>query len=149
MYKGKRKRRTLPLPVALMLDLCGAGLIVFTVYVVVYLMPVGTAPEPQALYTSGAAADSSGVWKERFADRFTDTVVTTEHSYTSSNLSINISEHSIGSGSTKAVYYLADVYMADPSCLQTYFAGGTYLSNQQELLTSMSRKLGAVLAIKR
>ncbi|MBS6641443.1 MAG: hypothetical protein KH295_10370, partial [Clostridiaceae bacterium] len=121
MYKGKRKRRTLPLPVALMLDLCGAGLIVFTVYVVVYLMPVCTAPEPQALYTSGAAADSSGVWKERFADHFTDTVVTTDHSYTSPNLSVTVSEHSIGSGSTKAVYYLADVYMADPSCLQTYF----------------------------
>lgn len=147
MYKGKRKRRMLPLPAALFLDLCGAGLLILAVYAAVYLMPVASASQPPALHTANQTTTPSVTWKDKFAAQFTDTVVATDHSYTSPNLSVTVSEHSIGSGSSRAVYYLADVYMADPSCFQTYFAGGAYQSGRQELLTDMGKKLGAVLAI--
>ena len=45
-------------------------------------------------------------------------------------------------------YYVADIYMADLSSFRTEFAGGQYdVNGQREHLDSMSRRIGAILAM--
>ena len=95
-------------------------------------------------------------WREKFADRFTDTVVTTDTSYTSPNLAIEIRRGSFDTGredgnqreyGTQVSYVLADIYMADITCFQTAFAGDSYSGGSQETPTDMAARTGAVLAV--
>ena len=46
-------------------------------------------------------------WAEKFADHFTDTVVTTETSYSSPDISINIEKKTKGEGRDTVTYYVA------------------------------------------
>ena len=45
------------------------------------------------------------------------------------------------------MYFIADVYLANPSALRTGFAGDAYNTGQQELLTDMSNRTNSVLSI--
>ena len=86
--------------------------------------------------------------REKFAEHFTDTVVSTDSSYSSPNLSVEISRHTQGSGSDTVTYYVADLYMADLSSFQTEFAGGEYNPDGcREHLDAMSQRVGAILAM--
>lgn len=93
-------------------------------------------------------------WHEKFADKFTDTVVSTDTSYTSPNLSIQISHHQYDSGTvdnthggsyakygSKISYVLADIYIGDITCFQTAFAQDTYGIGYTEKLTDMSARM--------
>ena len=99
-------------------------------------------------------------WHEKFADHFTDQIVSTDTSYTSPDLAIQISRHSYdtsrldqtGDGShkrygTSVAYVLADIYVGDITCLQTAFAQNTYGVGYSEMLSDMAGRLGAVLAV--
>lgn len=103
---------------------------------------------------------SRGNWKEKFADHFTDEIVATDTSYTSPNLSITLTYGSYDSGKsdtseggkhlkygTKISYVLADIYVADITCLQTAFAKDRYGVGFEEKLTDMSSRMQAVLAV--
>lgn len=96
----------------------------------------------------------------KFADKFTDTVVATDTSYTSPNLSIKLTYQNYDTGKldttnagshekygTKVSYVLADIYVGDISCIQTAFAQDTYGVGYTEKLTSMSERMQAVLGI--
>ena len=86
--------------------------------------------------------------REKFAEHFTDTVVSTDTTYSSPNLSVDVTQHILGSGNDTVTYYVADVYMADLSSFQTEFAGGEYSpGGQREHLDVMSRRVGAILAM--
>ena len=86
--------------------------------------------------------------REKFAEHFTDTVVSTDSTYSSPNLSVEVTQHTQGRGNDTVTYYVADVYMADLSSFQTEFAGGQYDTNgQREHLDIMSQRVGAILAM--
>lgn len=99
-------------------------------------------------------------WHEKFADKFTDTVVSTADSYTSPNLSIQLSYHSYDSGKldesetgkhkkygTKVSYIVADIYVGDITCLQTAFARDTYGVGYSEKLSNMSARMQSILSV--
>ena len=99
-------------------------------------------------------------WHKKFADKFTDTVVSTDTSYTSPNLSIQISHHQYDSGTvdnthggsyakygSKISYVLADIYIGDITCFQTAFAQDTYGIGYTEKLTDMSARMKSILSV--
>lgn len=99
-------------------------------------------------------------WHKKFADKFTDRVVSTDTSYTSPNVSIQLSYHQYDTGKrdksksgeygkygTKISYVLADIYVGDITCIQTAFAKDTYGVGYEETLTAMSARMKSVLAV--
>ena len=156
-------------PVAwfLLADVLVAALLVFGNYYFLYEAPIrglsgGSLPLPQVenniqhsshqQVTEGegtAPGQAQPVsLREKFAEHFTDTVVSTDTTYSSPNLSVTVTQHTQGSGTDTVTYYVADIYMADLSSFQTEFAGGQYDANgQREHLDVMSRRVGAVLAM--
>lgn len=99
-------------------------------------------------------------WHQKFADKFTDQVVSTDTSYTSPNLSIQLSYHSYQTNKldhtengkhekygSNISYVLADIYVGDITCLQTCFAQNTYGVGYSENLSEMSARLKSVLAV--
>lgn len=74
-------------------------------------------------------------WHAKFSDKFTDTVIATENSYTSPDLSIRLSYGAYDTGrldlsesgehkkyGTKTSYVVAGIYVGDISCIKTAFA---------------------------
>lgn len=99
-------------------------------------------------------------WHQKFADKFTDTVVATDTSYSSPDLSIQLSYHHYDTGrmdlsesgkhkkyGTQVAYVLADIYVGDITCFQTAFAQDTYGVGYTEKLSDMSDAMRAVLAV--
>lgn len=81
---------------------------------------------------------------KKYADHFTDTVVTTENSYTSPNIAIKIDQYTQGSGGNMVTYYVADIYLADITCLQSGFAKNTYGIGYADDLLNMDKDFGAI-----
>ena len=95
-------------------------------------------------------------WREKFSGHFTDTVVATDTSYTSRNLSIDVRYGTFDTGredgnqreyGTEVSYVLADIYMADITCFQTAFAQDNYYGGNLEKTTDMAARTGAILAV--
>ena len=99
-------------------------------------------------------------WHQKFADKFTDRVVSTDTSYTNPDLSVQLSYYQYDSGKldktnggkhekygTWISYVVADVYVGDIACLQTAFAQDTYGVGFTEKLTDMSARMQSVLAV--
>lgn len=99
-------------------------------------------------------------WHQKFADKFTDTVVATDTAYTSPNLSISLTYNSYDTGKldysnagkhlkygTKTSYVLADIYIGDISQFQTAFAQDTYGVGYSEKLSDMSDRMKSILAV--
>lgn len=85
----------------------------------------------------------------RFEDRMTDDTVITGDSYSSKDISITVTEYSTEEGILDTPYAIADIYVRDPHCIQSYFAGfsyerGFYCASPMEILAPES---GAILAI--
>ncbi len=80
---------------------------------------------------------------EKFADRYTDTVVITENSYTSPDISITVTEETLG----RTTYYLADIYVRDITCFRTAMAGNTYGSGYRDSIEDMAALNRALLAV--
>lgn len=80
-----------------------------------------TEMQPDSFIVTNVVMDTQD-WHEKFADKFTDTVVVTDTSYTSPDLSIK-------------------------SCFQTAFAQDTYGVGYSEKLSDMSSKMKSVLAV--
>ncbi|MGI6010879.1 MAG: phosphodiester glycosidase family protein [Ruminococcus sp.] len=99
-------------------------------------------------------------WHQKFADKFTDTVVSTDTSYTSPNVSVKLTYDSFRTNrldssekgnhlkyGTNVSYVLADIYIGDITCFQTCFAENIYGVGHSELLTSMSERMKSILAV--
>ncbi len=86
-------------------------------------------------------------WAQKFAEHFSDTVVETDTSYKSPNISITITTTSKGSGGDLMKYYVADVYVTDIEYLQTYFAKGKFGTGYRQYVLDMDKKSGAILAV--
>ena len=99
-------------------------------------------------------------WHKKFADKFTDQVISTDTSYTSPNLSIELKEGKYQTNKldhtaqgkhekygTDISYVLADIYVGDITCLQTCFAQNTYGVGYSEKLSDMSARMKSVLGV--
>ncbi|WP_019910939.1 phosphodiester glycosidase family protein [Paenibacillus sp. HW567] len=156
MHDTTRLRRWVHILLLLFLDVVLATVLVLIVFFIVYEMP-STSPNNLTntkSITSGLSPSSShsgeithsSDWRSKFATHFTSKIVSTANSYSSPNLSIKISKHTIGNGSNTLTYYIADIYMADIKSFQTHFANNTYDGGNQSL-AEMSSEVGAILAM--
>ena len=80
---------------------------------------------------------------EKFADKFTDEVVVTENSYSSPDISVTVTEETLGS----TTYYLADIYVRDITCFRSALAGEAYGSGFRDSIADMALLNNALLAV--
>lgn len=90
--------------------------------------------------TTAAAAQFPS---EKFAAMFTSEAVTTDTSYSDSGLSVTVTQQEANG----AVYYLANIYLADVTRLQTVLAGQTYGTGYRDSITDMASLSYALLAV--
>ena len=104
-------------------------------------------PEPSPEPTPEPTPDMRTEWQIKFAEHFSDTVIRTENSYTSPNVSITVESFTFGEGSDKSVYHVADIYIASPENFRTYTANNElkYYSIQNAM--EMDAASGALVAI--
>lgn len=138
----------------IMADLLAAAVIVLMVWIVNYKIPQkgikvdtsqkiledmnGSTPDrliPEEEIKSGRLKNTKVImdsqdWRQKFADKFTETVVATDTSYTSPDLSIQLSYNQYDTGKldrsnkgkhekygTQTSYVIADIYVGDITCL--------------------------------
>ena len=84
-------------------------------------------------------------WK--FAHLTTEDAVITDTSYSSHDIHIDIRSYDEGEGVIKSPYTVADIYVRDVRCLQSYFAGGKYIpTGHGEPMLELMEKSGAIVA---
>ncbi len=84
---------------------------------------------------------------EKWAAFFTDEIVSTADSYSSPDVSISLTEGTLQAGSGEIVYHIADIHLADVTCLQTALAQDTYGVGYRESIPDMAAENGALLAV--
>ena len=92
---------------------------------------------------SAAEAEDTTPISEKFAEKYTDTVVTTENSYSSPDISVTVTEETLG----RTTYYLADIYVRDITCFQAALAGNTYGSGFRDSIEDMALLNNALVAV--
>jgi len=87
-------------------------------------------PTPESL-----EQDDRTEWQIRFSEHFSDTIVSTENSYKSPNVSIEIKTVTVGEGDSQNTYHVADIYIASIENFATYTANNElkYFSTQDAL----------------
>lgn len=84
-------------------------------------------------------------WK--FAHLTTEDAVITDTSYSSHDIHIDIRSYDEGEGVIRSPYTVADIYVRDVRCLQSYFAGGKYIpTGHGEPMLELMEKSGAIVA---
>lgn len=83
----------------------------------------------------------------KFAEHFTDTVVSTSTSYSSPDTSITVEKYTQGEGNDIVTYYIADIYVANIESIQSGFADDTYGVGYTDTVLEMDESLDAVLAM--
>lgn len=134
-------------------DWLAAALIVLTVWIVSYKTPGDGIKQEDSL----VADMGKGGWREKFADKFSDAVISEDDFYGSPDVSIRLSYHQSDTGrpgesgsvayNTNVSYVLADIYVSDITCIQTTFAQGIYGNGFSEKLTGMSERMKSVLSV--
>ncbi len=91
-----------------------------------------------------AAPETDGTSiSEKFAEKYTESVVVTENSYSSPDISITVTEETLG----RTTYYLADIYVRDITCFQSALARNTYGSGFRDSIADMALLNNALVAI--
>lgn len=83
---------------------------------------------------------------EKFAEKFSDSVEITDHSYRSPDVSVEIIEHMYEEGNHLQHWYEADIYTSDIFCLQTYVHDDSdgQAGNSMLLMAELSRSVAAI-----
>lgn len=104
-------------------------------------------PETEEMTQPMEAAKELTEWQEKFAEHFSDEVVSTESSYKSPYVSVELETITTGEGSHMITYHVADIYIASLENFSTYTANGElkYFSTQDVL--EMDAASRAVIAI--
>ncbi|WP_099469520.1 phosphodiester glycosidase family protein [Konateibacter massiliensis] len=147
---GSRKKKIGKAIGIITLDILVGLLCVGIFYAVEYVIP---NKESNKTYTADATtvADESNEsqstdWGEKFASHFTDTVIQTENSYSSPNLSITLEERAVTINGSEVNYYIADIYVADITSFQTALAQDTYGTGYKDTIENMAEENNAILA---
>lgn len=91
--------------------------------------------------------DTRTEWQIRFEEHFTDEVIVTDSSYTSQNLSVNITHHEVGEDKEKITYHLADVYIGNIECFRSGLAATPPRFRMSASLLGMMEDNDAVVAV--
>lgn len=91
--------------------------------------------------------DDRTEWQKKFEDFFTDEIIQTENSYSSPDISVQITQGTLGEGKDLSVYYVADIHISKIECLRSYFAHGLSYPSRTDLMPRMYDEAGALLAI--
>lgn len=84
-------------------------------------------------------------WK--FGFLVTEEPMLTKTTYSSHDIYINITSYEAGQGVIESPYTVADIYVRDVRCLQSFFAGDKYIpTGHGEELLKMMQKSGAIVA---
>ena len=115
---------------------------------------VRTTPAPTPLTIAEAEPepepeepDDRSEWQIRFAEHFTPEVVSTEDSYTSPNLSITVSHHTMETDKGPVVYHLADIYIGCVDCFRSALAATPPRFHMSASLLDMLEEQNGVLAV--
>mgnify|MGYP002624643043 FL=1 len=92
----------------------------------------------------GEAAETVPM-SEKFAEKYTDTVVETENSYTSSGVAVTVSEETLDGG--RITYYVADIYLKNVTSFQTALARNRYGSGFRAEISDMASMMNALVAV--
>lgn len=153
-----------------LVDVSMAVLLVLGIYIYNYKLPqkgIPAVPDLSAQteknvtrITEADPQTDTTDWHQKFADHFTSEVVSSETSYTSPDVAIQITKGSYDSGTldytdkgmhqqygTRIAYTLADIYISDIKYFQTAFARDTYGNGYSEKLRDISKRAGSVLAV--
>jgi len=107
-------------------------------------LPVDAEPTPEPVQE--AVAEEVGNFRQRLAGHFTDGgVERTETTYRSANLDISISSEYVDAMHARA--YVADIYIADISCIETVFAKDTFGRGYTEWLPNLAERTQSVVAL--
>ena len=105
-------------------------------------------PEPEAEETvPSPTPDPRSPWAIAFEEHFTDEVVITENSYTSPNVSVTVSSCVRDEGWKHSVYYVADIYVSELSCLRTYLAQNTFGRGIVDDIDVLDAESGAICSM--
>lgn len=140
-----RNKKKIPIALLLLMDFVLIAAYVLGFYGLYYRVPRQLHTEATVLTEEKVESDLS--YAEQFGEHFSDSVELSDSSYKSENVSISVTKHTEGKGSYQVTYYVADIYVADLTCLQSGFAYGTYGIGYTEKLLSMDQSLNAILAI--
>ena len=91
--------------------------------------------------------DNRTEWQRKFADKFTDEIVQTDHSYSSPNVSIQIDTFSGMYNGFYQTYYVADIYIAGIENFKTYFANNQFVYYGSQDAEAMARNSGSILSM--
>ncbi len=148
-------KKRLPVALLILLDVLATGtaLCIFSLFHHV-LPQVLKAEGIQIVAQESGSASAETVRQDvitdlrvKFAEHFSDTVITTENSYTSPDVSITVTKDVSGSGSDTITYYVADIYLADVTLLKTGFAQNAYGKGLRDSLTDMDVFYDALLSV--
>lgn len=166
--RKKNKKRGIWLPI--LADLFLVGLILCTFAMFHHVIPRIRAKQSQAAHLAAAAtapstaappvtqvtappettapkADERTPWQKKFAEHFTDEVRSTDHSYSSPQVSIDIETVVREEGSHRVVYYVADIYVASIENFRTHTVNGGYQYMATEDMLTLDREVDALVAI--
>ena len=171
--KKKNKSRMLPVAVVILLDVLVAELILAG-FLLLHpgiiqmakrqIMPAqsSTAPDKEEMTDDASVMlpeeteppeqepeviDTRTEWQIRYADRFTEETVVTDHSYTSPEVAIFLETIQYGEGSEQVTYHVADIYVASIANIRTATANNemAYYSVQDPM--EIDAAANAILAI--
>ena len=138
-----KNNRKIPLWIMIIADIM-AALMVLCVFAFFHHVVSKEKVSDGTIITPPATADMEN-WAEKFAEHFSDEIIATENSYKSPNISITITEHR--NAADTCTYYVADVYITDIRCMQSYFANKKYGDNITQKGLEMFKDSGAVFAM--
>lgn len=107
-----------------------------------------TAMEVVPEATPEPTPDTRTPWQIRFAEHFSDEPVLTDHSYQSAQVSIDIQtfRKDVSNG-RKAVYHVADIYLASPEQFSTYTANNELKYFSVQNVDEMDLAAHAILSV--
>ncbi len=146
--RRKKKARSHPL-IALIADIAVAGILLCTFALFHHVLPQTYTPVSPPSILPDDEVDSSTLseMEKTFNEHFEFTPQTTENTYRSKNITIDVTTHTVGEGNNKNTYYVADVYVRSIECFRTAFAKDTFGRGLNEPLLNISGRNNALLAV--
>lgn len=146
----RRRKKTSHRPLlTLIADVAAAGILLCTFALFHHVLPQTYTPvSPPSILPDGDTDDSTlSEIEKTFNEHFEFTPQTTENTYRSKNITIDVTTHIIGEGNNKSTYYVADIYVRSIECFRTAFAKDTFGRGLNEPLLNISKRNNALLAI--
>ncbi len=104
-------------------------------------------PKPTPEPTPEPTPDTRTEWQKKFAAHFTDEVVVTDHSYSSPQVSIDITTYQEVIDGYNQVFYVADIYIAQVENFQSWAGNGSFTSYFATPMEELAQSCDALLAI--